>query len=232
MNMVLLTSVASPARLMTSAKWTALCLVLFAGGCAFLKPAQSETQYYLLSSTSLAAPPGNTNTIPASFEVRLRPIEAADYLQTKDIAVRTGTNEIHFALFHRWAEPIDAGVGRVLAENLQSSTLIRNVLTDRAVPTDRQAYTFYIRVLAFEGNVNGHRGSASFEAAWELAGPSLQVLANGVFRAPPTVWNPDRYGQLAHQLSSALGDFSRFLLEVMITHAAPASPPQASPGGA
>jgi hypothetical protein len=41
---------------------------------------------------------GHTNRSGQGCVVRFRPAELASYLQTKDMAVRTGTNEVTFAL--------------------------------------------------------------------------------------------------------------------------------------
>ena len=146
--------------------------------------------------------------------VRLRPVELANYLQTKDMAVRTGTNEITFALFHRWAEPLDAGIRRVLAQDLRAAPAIRNVITDEPAPAGCSVYTLSVHVLTCEGIRTDHMGSAAFAAVWEITGPGFPgaVLDQGVFRARPASWTPGDYGQLASQTSKSLEEFSDMLV--------------------
>lgn len=190
---------------------TAVALLVVAGGCAFLKPAENETHYYMLTASNSAD--GSANHPETGCVVRLLPVEVANYLQTQNMAVRTGTNEVNFALFHRWAEPLDAGIRRVLAEDLRAAPGIRAVLTDQPAPSQSSVRVISIRVLACEGSRTDHRGSAEFKAVWEITrrGPQPDVVAGGVFRPPPAAWHPGDYSQLARQLSLDLGDFSRVL---------------------
>jgi uncharacterized lipoprotein YmbA len=192
----------------------AMGLAALAAGCTFLKPAQTETHYYLLTPTSSLAAAGHTNPPTQGCVVRLRPVELADYLQTQDMAERIGTNEITFALFHRWAEPLDAGIRRVLAENLRAAPAIHSVLTDQPAPAGYPVYTISVHVLACEGIRTNQAGSTAFVAVWEITGPGFSgtVLDQGVFQAPPVSWTPGDYGQLASDMSGALGDFSKVLL--------------------
>jgi uncharacterized lipoprotein YmbA len=137
----------------------------------------------------------------------------ADYLRNEEIAVRTTDNEVDFSLFHCWAEPLQAGIRRVLAEDLRAAPGIQAVLTDEPSPTKGPVYNISIRVLACEGVGTNHQGSAVFAATWEIdrTGPEPATLACGVFHSQPASWNPGDYGQLSRQLSRALDDFSRAL---------------------
>jgi uncharacterized protein len=199
----------------------ALALAALTAGCSFLKPAQNETRYYLLTPASPVAARTHTNSSTPGCVVRLRPVEVADYLNTVDMAVRTGPNQIHFALFHCWAEPLDAGIRRVLAEDLTATPLVRQVLTDQPAPPGRPVYTLSIRVLACEGvSSTNHVGSTAFAAAWQIvdSGAPHTILAHGVFRAQPGSWTPGDYAQLAGQLSRAVADFSNVLLDALSQH--------------
>jgi uncharacterized protein len=191
----------------------AVALLILPSGCAFLQPAQNETRYYLLTAATPGGAPTRHRETRTGCVVRLLPIEVADYLQTKDMAVRTGTNEVHFALFHRWAEPLDAGVRRAVAEDLRAAPGIRAVLTDQPAPAQGPTCTVSIRVLACEGVETNHHGSVIFEAAWVItrSQPEPAMLVQGVFRARPAVWRPGDYDQLARRLSQALRNFSRVL---------------------
>lgn len=194
-------------------------LAVLTAGCSFLQPAKSESHYYLLAPANPPAVAGHTNAGPA-FAVRLRPVELAEFLNTRDMAVRTGENEIRFALYHRWAEPLDAGIRRVLAANLRAEPTVRAVLTDQAPPPHFPVYTISVYVLSCEGASTNHVGSAMFEAFWEITGPDPRnaVIGQGVFRAAPASWTPGDYGQLARELSRALADFGSVLVDTISRH--------------
>lgn len=196
---------------------SAAIVLLVAGGCAFLKPAKNESRYHVLTATSSPSVRNQHDQMGPAFVVCLRPVEVANYLATRDMVVRTGTNEVTYALFQRWAEPLNAGIGRVLAENLRASPEIRVVITDQPAPAHRPLYTIWVRVLACEGSEANHHGSTVFEAAWEItqSQPEPTTLAHGVFRSKPTDWHRGDYNQLAHQLSRALGDFSQVLVNAI-----------------
>jgi uncharacterized lipoprotein YmbA len=194
------------------AVWVAV-LLLAGNGCAFLQPAESESHYYLLTAVHLpgvSAPRGGPTCV-----VRLLPVEVADYLKTEDMAVRTGTNEIIFAQFHRWAEPLAAGVRRALADDLCGSSRIREVLTDQPAPGRGPLETVFVRVLACEGEERGGRGAIVFEASWEISGPGEASWAHGLFQAQPAAWHPGDYNQLANRLSRAVDDLSRVLSDAI-----------------
>lgn len=186
-------------------------------GCAFLRPAESESHYYLLTAVHL--PGKSVRRGGPTCVVRLLPVEVADYLKTENIAVRSGTNEIIFALFHRWAEPLEAGVWRALAEDLRAAPGIREVLTDQPAPTHVQVYNVSVRVLACEGEERGHSGAIAFEAAWEISGAGEASLVHGIFQAQPAAWHPGDYNQLARGLSQAVADLSRVLSDAIASPA-------------
>jgi len=88
--------------------------------CSFLQPNADPTKFYVLTTPN--APSQSTNAGQfARWKIGLRSIEMPAYLQTKLMVVRTGTNEIHFVEFDRWAEPLDEGISRVMKEALSSA---------------------------------------------------------------------------------------------------------------
>jgi uncharacterized lipoprotein YmbA len=203
----------APARLRVAA---ALAFVALAAGCTILKPSNVHSSYYLLTSTRQP----RSDSTAASAQgcvIRLRPIRLAEYLKTKDMAVRTGTNGVDFALYHLWAEPLDSGIERVLAENLRAAPGVQRVIMDGLAPRHAAVYTVSVEVLACEGmNTNGSP-STTFETVWQIEGPGGEgkVSAHGVYRARPLPWTAGDYGQLAQQLSQSVGDFSQFLVGAM-----------------
>jgi uncharacterized lipoprotein YmbA len=119
------------------------------------------------------------------------------------MVVRRGGNEIEFREFARWGEPLEAGVGRVIREEL----LARGAAAAVQLPGGRResavaTFELALRVLAAEG---GRDGSVQFLAGWELmAMADGTVTARGDFRADGQRWDGKSEAALAARLSEAV----------------------------
>jgi uncharacterized lipoprotein YmbA len=173
--------------------------------CAFLQPRADPTRFYVLT-VGQAAPAAVTEVDVRRWRVGLKAVEVPAYLQTRFMVVRTGTNEIHFAEFDRWAEPLDGGISRVLKDSLSSSRNVESVALD-SHGEDTLDYEFKIRILACEGTRGEHGAdSLRFAMTWELrsVGTNSEVMKHGAFAASPAVWDGNDYGRLALGLSDAI----------------------------
>jgi len=171
-------------------------------GCSFLQPHADPTRFYVLTG------PGASSELAGAGEckrwrVGLRPVEVPGYLQGKAMVVRSGVNEIQFADFDRWAEPLDQGISRVMKEMLSSMATV----TLNSHGDDTLNYEVTIRLLACEG-VRAEQGTGTirFVVAWEVrsVGTAATVAKRGVFTAAPVAWDGKDYGQLAQRLSAAI----------------------------
>jgi hypothetical protein len=180
---------------------TAVCRFVFAAvfaaalsGCNILPEARPEnSHYYVLESKPAAdAPPSG------AVRIGLRPIEVPAYLKHKAVAERTGENEVRYATEAFWAEPLDAGIARVLREQLAARANVFVYPFPAQLPRD---YELTVRVLSAEGGASGVR----FVAVIELlrVGDSPELVVRKEFTAPATPWNRD-YSQLARGLSQAV----------------------------
>jgi uncharacterized lipoprotein YmbA len=173
--------------------------------CSFLQPHADPTKFYVLTVPIASSQPATANK-SASYKIGLRSIERPAYLQTKLMVVRTGTNEIHFAEFNRWAEPLDEGIRRMMKEALSSADNVESVALD-SHGEDTLDYEVMIRVLACEGvRGEGGTGSIRLSMSWDIQPVRTNATMNirGGFTATPTVWDGNDYGQLALQLSQAI----------------------------
>ena len=179
------------------------------GGCSFLRPHDDPTRFYVLT-----VPPAATERLVdgefKELRIGLKPVEVPAYLRTKSMVVRTGTNEIHFAEFDRWAEPLDQGIGRAMKENLSAA---RNVasLTLNSLGDDSLDCDVLIRILACEG-VRMANGTSSirFAATWEVraVGTNSAAAERGGFTEGKVIWDGKSYAQLAERLSDAIASAS------------------------
>lgn len=179
-------------------------------GCSLLQPHADPTRFYVLTVPSV--PPERAGEGEFTrWKVGLRPVEVPAYLRSRAMVVRTGTNEIHFADFDRWAEPLDQGISRVIKETLSSARNVDSVALN-SHGDDTLDYEVAIRVLACEGVWVEHgNGSIRFAVTWEVrsVGNNSTATKRGVFTADPVAWSGKDYGQLAERLSEAMAGASK-----------------------
>ena len=177
-------------------------LGLFLAGCNLVPPPQADTtRYYVLSAPAASVP----EAAPGALRLGLKELRIADYLDTRDIVVRKGANELVLQDYARWAEPLESGIGRVLRARLLSDPGIAAVSSPPfaiGVPRD---YDLTVEILHCEGDSDSARFAARVEIASAADG---HVVARRVFVAPQGSWNGRDFGKLAALLSedvSALG---------------------------
>jgi uncharacterized lipoprotein YmbA len=185
--------------------------VLSLGGCKIIPEATVDsTRYYVLNGPVTTDPAGARPT--GTYQIGLRPVELPGYLRNhKDMVVRTGANELRFQEFALWAEPLEAGVNRVLKERLLAADTIGGVTTYPFSIDIKRDYDVVVRILNCEGLVQGEKGSvARFAAAYDIiaTGAGGQVVVRRTFTAPDQGWNGADYAALARLLSEAVAKLS------------------------
>ena len=174
-------------------------------GCALLRPHADPTRFYVLTAPSAPPKPAAEGEFKR-WRVGLLLVEVPTYLRTKFMVVRTGTNEIHFADFDRWAEPLDQGISRVLKETLGSARNVENVALN-SHGDDSLDYEVTIQILACHGmRVPKGQSSIRFAATWAVRaiGTNSPAIKHGGFTADAADWDGNNYSQLATQLSVAV----------------------------
>ena len=184
-------------------------LWLLLAGCplANLPQAQSDpTRYYLLAATGSGSP-ADTGATEHRWAVGVRAVEVPSYLQSKSFAVRSAANEIKYLDFTCWGEPLDRGIARVLAADLQALKGVARVSLPPLRPDERRDFEVMVRVTACEGATDG---GVQFAADWRVGAPGgAAPVAEGSYVATGLRWDGHDYGQLAAKLSGAVADLGR-----------------------
>ena len=209
-----------------------LCAFAFSAlnGCSLLQPHADPTRFYVLTVPS-ALPARAAESDSKRWKVGLRPVEVPAYLRSKSLVVRTGTNEIHFADFDRWGEPLDQGISRVMKEILSAAPNVESVALN-SHGDDTLDYEVAIQILACEGvRLNNGNSSIRFAATWETrsVGKSATGAKRGAFTADPVAWNGKDFGQLAEGLSKAIVAMSQALAADLPMETEPSSRTTAPP---
>jgi uncharacterized lipoprotein YmbA len=175
--------------------------LLAAAGCSIVPEAKTDPmRFYVLATAAAGAAPN-----ASAPTVQLREVELASYLRSRPMVVRRGENEVEFREFARWGEPLEAGIARVVREELLARGAAGAVLTAGARRESAKIdATLTVRVLACEGAVGG---AVAFRAIWELApaNPESKLpAARGDFRAADLRWDGKSEAALAAQLSKGV----------------------------
>lgn len=181
-------------------------------GCFSLKPQVDSTRYFHLVPVAPPTPePARVAT--SGVVVGIGPVKLPGYLGRASLAIRSSDNEVRYDDLRQWTEPLDGGIPRVLAANLEALLTAGHVRT----PSWRRGEVtceLHLSVERFEVDEAGHGNLA---AHWRITAPGAGgVLGQGradLAREGPA---PDAepagavgtlsqlLGELAHQLAEAL----------------------------
>jgi uncharacterized protein len=135
--------------------------VLSTSACA----SSPDSRFYMLAPMQDAAvsAPAAASQRPVSLCVG--PVLVPGYLDRLPVCVRDSAHEVTYAEFHRWAEPLEDGISRVLVDNL--SQLLGTARIDvfpwkTPAPADYQVRVMLIR---FDGALGEQ---AVLKARWSL----------------------------------------------------------------
>jgi len=175
-----------------------LTALLLGAGCSLPQAQPDPTRFYVLTAPA-AAPAAEAD----GAVLGLRNLEVAAYLRSRSLIVRKGENEVEFLEFARWGEALDAGLARVLRENLLAAGAAAQVVTVPFPLDQHRDFDVTVRVLACEGRADG---AVLFRAAWELwsTGAGAEVVARGDYQPAGLTWDARTETSLVAGLSQAV----------------------------
>jgi uncharacterized lipoprotein YmbA len=208
-----------------------LALTAAVTGCNVIPAAQNDpTKFYVLSAPlgqaieSQANAPGGrvppAANLPTEKKVRLglKTIEVANYLKGPEMVVRSGTNEVTMQEYARWAEPIQAGVTRLLREQLAGAANVARI-DMQPFPLDQpRDFDIAVTILHCEGAKGGAEGrGARFEASIRIstAGLTPELVARKIYTAPAAAWDGQNFDQLAQLLSADVQGLGAAIIEAV-----------------
>jgi uncharacterized lipoprotein YmbA len=166
--------------------------------CAVSDP----TQYYTLgeagagsarsgvsgSAKSSASPPGSL-TGNGAEAIGVGPVIVPGYLDRIQIVTRAGADQVELSPFHRWAEPLDDGIARVLAEEIGARVPTERIVTYpwRGVVARVIQYQVVVAVLRFDGRP---AGDVTLDTRWRILGRDGAELAFGRSTVTETAAGP------------------------------------------
>jgi uncharacterized lipoprotein YmbA len=125
-----------------------LLLALLAAGCA----SDPQQHLYVLAPAAHSLSdnaPGGTRP-----EVQLQPVLVPDYLDTTDILIRTGPNEVKASATAQWAERLSEGIAHALRADLAAR--LPDSRIELSPPTDGAARQIRVTVDSLDMWPDGH----------------------------------------------------------------------------
>ena len=173
-------------------------------GCSILPaPPADPTRYYVLTGPGLQD--DGVRNFSGSLQIGLKAVEIAPYLRKPMIAVRRDTHELIYDDYTRWAEPLEAGIARIVQARLLAAPAVGRVYVAPLPFDQRRDFDVRLNVIRCEGAIEG-RGVARFAAVVEVttSGDDPQIVMRKVFQAPDLAWDGRDYAALAQALSTGV----------------------------
>jgi uncharacterized protein len=182
--------------------WVVLIGGLLAG-CGTSPP----TNFYLLSAQDFPAATGS------SPSVGVGPIEVPEYLNRKNMVLSREGNKLEVASLNLWAEPVAAGVQRLLVLNLSGLLNTQEVSYFPWQPQRAPQYGVRVNVLQLEADEQ----RAVLSAEWQVLRPtSGEPLQRRISRlAAPLAPGETPPAQVAATYSALLLQLSEVIAEAI-----------------
>ena len=176
-------------------------------GCATREPLPN---FFVLTGTGPRA--ARTHTAGETV-VLVRLVEVPSYLAKTSLVTMIGGIEVKYSATQRWAEPLDQGLSRAVAEDLSRSSKIRAYGFSPGAPPVDHSYDVWIRLERFEGNDNGE---VVLRARWSIssAGSSSPITSRTV-DIRRDGWQPGDYAGLVRLLSEEVTEMSRQIAQAI-----------------
>jgi uncharacterized lipoprotein YmbA len=174
---------------------------IFLAGCAATEP---EPVYFVLTGSHS----GMTRTHPSSaVNVYVRRIEVPAYLGKLGLVTIRRGSEVSYADTYLWAEPLDQGLSRAVAEDLSQNSRFRAFGFSPTVLPPDHAYEVWIRLERFEGT---DTGQAVLRARWWIStAGSSDSIGGRTTEIQRSGWQPGDYGELIQLFRSEVQELSR-----------------------
>lgn len=129
-------------------RWPALLIALLClaalAGCASTPP----SEFYLLTAAGEeASGPGTASGLC----VHVEPVSLPEYLNRPQLVTRDDAGGLRLVEFHRWAEPLEEAVPRVLARNLAAELRTPCVFAPRESARTPADYRVFLNLRRLDG---------------------------------------------------------------------------------
>ena len=155
---------------------TTLLVLGALAGCS-LAPKSDPSQFFVLTSAN--ATQTSVGNRDLDLAIGLGPVSVPEYLRRPQMVTRVGPNQVSYAEYERWAQPLDNSLAQVLSENLSSLLGAADIALYPWFGTTQLDFVVQVEVQRFERDVSG---AAQLVCVWTLKqGESGDHFAGGQF---------------------------------------------------
>lgn len=145
-------------------------LALALAACSPLAPRPNPSRFFVL--TALATADGGGPAL-GGVTVGVGPVVLPAYLQRPQIATRVGPNQVAYAEYTRWAQPLETGMSRVLVQDLALLLDPAQVAAFPWLGSPAPTYSVEVEVRQFE---QGTDGTVKLAARWSIRDGQTKAL--------------------------------------------------------
>lgn len=187
-------------------------LLVFTVGCIGLGGGGDLQPAYYYTLESVEAPPAAASTAGAPIAVGLDRIVFPDFLNRKEIALRTGGNQVRFTANHLWAERPGDGFQRLLSLNIERQASLPVEVYGLPWPDHSEPdWVVYLEVQSFEGR-EGAETAVTLDVTWSIRPVRGDGrVKEGSYQASGLEWTRGDYASLAAGLSEGLIHLGRLI---------------------
>lgn len=142
----------------------AALVIALLGACGSTPP----SRYYMLSADAVGSPTDN------GISIGVGPITIPDYLKGRNMVLARDDHLLTVSEFDRWAEPLEAGINRVLILNLASLSNTQQVYAFPWRQDSTPDYTVRVGVIQFAVGDS----TAVLKASWTVQKPGAEGLVH------------------------------------------------------
>jgi hypothetical protein len=186
-----------------------LAAVLVAGGCSLFNPGpQPKTHFFMLGSLAASGKAVQPLAPLPQVALGIGPVRLPEYLDRRNIILRSARNEFELAENSQWAEPLRDSVARVLADNLSvllGTYRITQFPWRASMPVD---YQLTVQVAQFDGALGDQ---AVLRAHWQVVTGDGKILLDAGYSIFGEQAEEQSIAALVGAQSRAAESFSREL---------------------
>lgn len=198
----------------------ACLLMAFVGACARNQP----TNFYTLAATSeprLDKHPGK------GLVIGLGPVTVPQYLDRPDIVTREGDNRMRLADLHKWSEPLEPLLTRIMAEDLYGLLDANDVIPLPQRADIRLDRTVAVDISRFDAD---DAGAVVLDARWRIyRGDGETLVASGRSLVTEQGAPVPDYEAIAAAMSRAVGAATEEIAAAIVGNGTPPVPPTTRP---
>lgn len=201
-------------RAMDPMRFAPLLVALFATGCSlFSAPTVTPTRFFVLTGDRTLSSGTDSN---AKISIGVGPFTFPSYLSRTQMVRRADPNQVVFSQFNKWAEPVESGFLRVMAENLGWTVGTSQVVLFPwyEIPLEYQVKG---EVLRFETNGDGEAVLECIWTVYRLNQKKYLVTRHSDLHRSISSEDPD---DIAAALSGLTADLAREIGRTVLTETA------------